>query len=152
MLHYYGVILHALMVTFTYYFLSILCRVQDFNCLFVVYSLFHIILSMYSLKFLQYFILCCNSLASFLSLSPLLLVYPFLALGLCNHHNVMNKYKSVNCLYCYVCNSLDCLYMHCVFDTYHNLELRKDPNVISRTVMYKNITSIFMKTNTTYVY
>jgi len=42
--------------------------------------------------------------------------------------------------------------MHCVFDTYHNLELRKDPNVISRTVMYKNITSIFMKTNTTYVY
>jgi hypothetical protein len=58
----------------------------------------------------------------------------------------------VNCLDCYICNSLDCLYMHSVFDTYHNLELRKDPNLIPRTVMYKSITSRFMKTITTYVY
>jgi hypothetical protein len=36
--------------------------------------------------------------------------------------------------------------MHCEFDTYQNLELRKELNLIFRTVMYKNITSIIMKT------
>jgi len=36
--------------------------------------------------------------------------------------------------------------MHCVFDTYQNLELRKDLNLILRTVIYKNITNIVMKT------
>jgi hypothetical protein len=36
--------------------------------------------------------------------------------------------------------------MHCVFDTYQNLESRKEINLIFRTLMYKNITSIIMKT------
>jgi len=37
MLHYYAAILHALMVTFTYYFLSILCTVWGLHCLFVLF-------------------------------------------------------------------------------------------------------------------
>jgi hypothetical protein len=37
--------------------------------------------------------------------------------------------------------------MHSVFDTYQNLELSKDLNLIARTEMYKNITSVIMKTN-----
>jgi len=59
-----------------------------------------------------------------------------------HHFDVMNNFESVNCVGCYVCNSLDCLYMHCVFDTYQNLELSKDPNLIPRRVMYNNITNI----------